>query len=86
MARKCGHKSAGKTRVDYNKKWLEYGVKVEMEHTCDKKKAERVAMDHLEESPFYYRELSKMEKKLDSMKKVVAKINRRHNGKKWRNR
>ena len=30
------------------------GIKVEMEHTDDPKKAEKIALDHLAENPFYY--------------------------------
>ena len=32
----------------------EMGIKVEMEHTDDPKKAEKIALDHLAENPFYY--------------------------------
>lgn len=40
------------------KKELLKGVKVEMEHTSDKKKAAKIAMDHLYEDPKYYTKLS----------------------------
>jgi len=43
---------------------LKYGVKVEMEHTKSKRVAKAIAKDHLLESPQYYVELKKMEKKL----------------------
>ena len=33
---------------------LRMGVKVEMEHTGDPKKAEKIALDHLAENPYYY--------------------------------
>lgn len=33
---------------------LRMGIKVEMEHTDDPKKAEKIALDHLAENPFYY--------------------------------
>lgn len=36
---------------------LAMGIKVEMEHTDDPKKAEKIAMDHLKENPSYYSEL-----------------------------
>lgn len=38
------------------------GIKVEMEHTKDKKKAEEIVMDHLFEDPNYYDKLKKIEK------------------------
>jgi hypothetical protein len=41
---------------------LSKGVKVEMEHTDDKKVAREIAKDHLMEDPNYYDELEKMEK------------------------
>jgi hypothetical protein len=40
---------------------LEMGVKVEMEHTNDPKKAREIAKDHLTEDPKYYTKLAKME-------------------------
>lgn len=43
---------------------LKYGIKVEMEHTKSKRVAKAIAKDHLLESPQYYVELKKMEKKL----------------------
>jgi hypothetical protein len=33
---------------------LRMGVRVEMEHTGDPKKAEKIALDHLAENPYYY--------------------------------
>jgi len=33
---------------------LRMGLKVEMEHTDDPKKAEKIALDHLAENPYYY--------------------------------
>jgi hypothetical protein len=33
---------------------LRMGIRVEMEHTDDPKKAEKIALDHLAENPFYY--------------------------------
>lgn len=33
---------------------LRMGIQVEMEHTDDPKKAEKIALDHLAENPFYY--------------------------------
>ena len=36
---------------------LRMGIRVEMEHTDDPKKAEKIALDHLAENPFYYTSL-----------------------------
>jgi len=72
----CGSRSKnkGREKKSFNKKWLEIGQKIEFEHTCDPEKATRIAMDHLTESPDYYKELVKMEKKLeDKMKKGKTK-------------
>lgn len=56
---------ASKHRVDVNllSKELQKGMKVEMEHTKDKKKAQEIAMDHLMEDPNYYKKLKKIENK-----------------------
>lgn len=43
------------------KNQLNKGIKVEMEHTDDKKIAKKIAMDHLYEDPKYYTKLKKME-------------------------
>jgi len=43
-------------------KQLDAGIKAEMEHTKDKRVAQRIAMDHLAEIPDYYNRLQKMEK------------------------
>jgi hypothetical protein len=43
------------------KSQLTKGIKVEMEHTDDKKIARKIAMDHLHEDPRYYDKLKKME-------------------------
>jgi hypothetical protein len=48
--------------VDHIKKQIKMGIKVEMEHTDDKKIAYEVAMDHMSECPNYYTKLAKMEK------------------------
>lgn len=45
------------------KNQLKKGVKVEMEHTKDKRVAEKIALDHLYEDPEYYSKLSKIESK-----------------------
>jgi hypothetical protein len=43
------------------KKQLNKGIKVEMEHTKDKKIAKEIVMDHLFEDPNYYDKLKKVE-------------------------
>jgi hypothetical protein len=48
----------------FNPTQLKYGIKVELEHTKSKRVAKAIAKDHLLESPQYYVELKKMEKKL----------------------
>ena len=42
---------------------LNKGIKIEMEHTKDKKRAKEIAMDHLWEHPNYYTRLKKIETK-----------------------
>jgi hypothetical protein len=49
------------TEKDVDKKELEMGIKVEMEHTKNKAIAKRIALDHLAELPDYYTRLTKME-------------------------
>ena len=45
------------------KNQLTKGIKVELEHTNNKSKAEEIAMDHLSEDPKYYDKLKKVETK-----------------------
>lgn len=49
------------TEKDADKKELEMGIKVEMEHTKNKAVAKRISLDHLAELPDYYSRLKKME-------------------------
>jgi hypothetical protein len=49
----------GITEKDVDPKQLEMGIKVEMEHTDDKKVAKTIALDHLAEDPKYYTKLAK---------------------------
>ena len=51
--------------IDFLKKQLQKGMKVEMEHTKSKQKAKEIAMDHLYEDPKYYDKLKKFEESLD---------------------
>jgi hypothetical protein len=50
-----------KTPKDFDKKDLEKGIKVEMEHTNDKHIATEIAMDHLTEDSEYYDKLEELE-------------------------
>jgi len=58
---------------DFDKKQLEMGIKVEMEHTKDKGIAREIAMDHLKEFPDYYTRLNDMEEDADKDKKKMSK-------------
>jgi hypothetical protein len=64
-----GGKADGKTPSDFEKKDLQEGAEVELEHTDDYDVAIEIASDHLEElGNSYYPELKKMEKKLKDKK------------------
>ena len=54
------------TTVDRIEKQLKNGIKVEMEHTTDKKEAEQIALQHLAERPDYYTRLKKVEESTTS--------------------
>lgn len=60
-----------KYKVDISEitKELNKGIKVELEHTSNKKVAEEIALDHLSERLDYYRMLQKMEKTADMNKR-----------------
>jgi len=47
--------------IDELSNQLQIGIKVEMEHTSDRKIAEEIAMDHLYEDPKYYTKLATIE-------------------------
>lgn len=57
---------------DFDKDELEKGIKVEMEHTTDHATALEIAMDHLKEHPDYYKELEKMENKMEAKQAVLT--------------
>lgn len=59
-----GGRSSGKSPSDFDPTLIEEGLKVEKEHTTDKRVAVEIVMDHLMESDNYYKELKKMEDKL----------------------
>lgn len=48
----------------YGKKEVDTGIDTESEHGKNKNQQIKIANDHLREFPKYYKELSKMEKKL----------------------
>jgi hypothetical protein len=51
------------TEKDVDPKELKMGIEIEMEHTDNKVKAKKIALDHLAELPDYYTRLKAMEKK-----------------------
>jgi len=63
------HKIATKTNLplQYINSQLKLGIKFEMEHTKNVSIASKIALDHLNESPYYYQKLQQMEKELNSM-------------------
>lgn len=50
---------SGVSEGDINDGELEVGIEVEMEHTDDRKEAEKIAKDHISEDPKYYSKLYK---------------------------
>ena len=55
--------SAGMRPSDFDRTTLAEGVRVELEHTDDRKVAQRIVMDHLVEDPDYYLRLRAIEGK-----------------------
>jgi hypothetical protein len=47
---------------DFDPEQLAMGIRVEMEHTNDRKLAREIAMDHLKEDPRYYSKLKRIHK------------------------
>ena len=67
LAERCKDQLPGgladnKCPSDFNSKDLKEGIKVELEHTSDKKLATEIAMDHLFEDVNYYKKLKIIEK------------------------
>lgn len=58
-----GGLAEGKPDSDFDPEQLMEGMKVEMEHSGDPKKAREIAKDHLSEDKNYYKKLAKMEAK-----------------------
>jgi len=61
---------------DFDFDALDKGIKVELEHSKDRRLAMEIAMDHLTEDKSYYDKLEKMEKKshIDTSRRVPTKI------------
>jgi len=57
---------------EFDPKALAKGIDIEMEHTDDPNVAREISMDHLTESPVYYDELEKMEKKIEKQANQLA--------------
>lgn len=53
-------RSKGRRPSDFDPTQLQVGTKVEMEHTTDRRVAQRIAMDHLVEDRGYYKKLAKI--------------------------
>lgn len=66
-----GGRATGRRPSDFDPEQLATGTEVEMEHTGHWEVAREIAMDHLAEYPDYYRELAKMERKLERKKKAT---------------
>jgi hypothetical protein len=56
-------------KKSYPVKQMKMGVKVEAEHTGNKKARKNIAKNHLDEIPDYYTRLGKMEKQAKKGKK-----------------
>jgi hypothetical protein len=60
-----GGLAEGEPASKYSSEQLAKGIKVELEHTPDRKVAEEIAKDHLEENAEYYDHLEEMEENMD---------------------
>ena len=70
-----GGKAEGKDPKDFCPIQMKKGIRIEMEHTNDKKIAQRIVMDHLVENAKYYSYLERMEKKM--LKSFAIELGRR---------
>ncbi len=68
-----GGRADAKEITKYNLTQLMMGIKVESEHTTNKMIALEITMDHLEEFPYYYTRLEKMEKEMEEEQKAKTK-------------
>ena len=91
MAKKYGSLSEAKKKAEPKAKLhpnqihpgeLRMGIRVEMEHTDDPKKAEKIALDHLAENPFYYTALKLAGVESPSAPKVKAPVEKKARKKK----
>ena len=53
-------RSKGRRPSEFDPVQLRRGTKVEMEHSTDRRLAQRIAMDHLTEDPRYYVKLARI--------------------------
>lgn len=67
-----GGRADNRPDSDFDAKALAEGMKIESEHTKDKKLQKEISKDHLTESGNYYRDLKKMEKEEEAEKKSSA--------------
>lgn len=56
---------------------LKKGIRVEMEHTDDPKKAEKIALDHLAEDPMYYTRLLTLEKEVKNRVDLMVPLSKK---------
>jgi hypothetical protein len=68
-----GGRADAKDITKYNLIQLLMGIRVESEHTTNKMIALEITMDHLEEFPYYYTRLEKMEKEMEKEQKAKEK-------------
>jgi len=68
----AGGLADSKTEKDFDKKSLKQGIKVEREHTKNKKIAKEIAMDHLTEDSDYYKKLKQIEKSINLKNKPAS--------------
>ncbi len=68
-----GGRADAKDITKYNLTQLMMGIKVESEHATSKMIAVELTMDHLEEFPYYYTRLEKMEKEMEEEQKAKEK-------------
>lgn len=73
-----------KKPCDFNQEQLEAGIKVEMEHTNDRKIAQEITMDHLTEDPDYYKKLKTMEKDIKTASEDDSRVKGKQNGESYR--
>jgi DNA polymerase III sliding clamp (beta) subunit (PCNA family) len=74
-----------KVSIEYAKEQLSKGMKIESEHTKDTEKQKEIALDHLSEFIDYYKELDKMEEKLNA-EKMNAEFDTENKGKYYINK